>query len=174
MFWKLFSIQVRNIALAVLIVFGWEFIFPYHTTALTAQSLINHSQNNSENQTINRAVTDSLPNEQMSRLPQIANKPRPAAKKIMTIPVTAYSSTVDQCGADPFTTASGTQVHDGTLAANFLPIGTKVRFPDKFGNKIFVVEDRMHERYWHRADIWMPTREAAKQWGVKNIRIEIL
>jgi 3D (Asp-Asp-Asp) domain-containing protein len=92
----------------------------------------------------------------------------------MTIAVTAYSSTVDQCGADPFTTATGTQVRDGVIAANFLPMGTKVRFPDQFGNKIFVVEDRMAARYWQRADIWMPTREAAKQWGVRHVRIEIL
>lgn len=108
------------------------------------------------------------------RLPENPDKPRPEAKRIMQITVTAYSSTVDQTDGDPFTTASGTQVRDGIIAANFLPIGSKVRFPNHFGDKIFVVEDRMSARYWHTADIWMPTREAAIQWGVRYITVEIL
>lgn len=95
-------------------------------------------------------------------------------KKTMKIPVTAYSSTVDQCDDTPFITASGTHVRDGIIAANFLPIGTKVRFPDAYGDKVFVVEDRMNARYTYHADIWMETREKAKQWGIKHLNIEIL
>jgi 3D (Asp-Asp-Asp) domain-containing protein len=173
MFKKLTFSNTKNITFAVLVAFGWEFLFPFHAAALQAQTQ-NNTQNVFANQTIMPDMSEPIPLISEQRLPQIQDAPQPAAKKVMTISVTAYSSTRDQCGADPFTTASGTRVHDGTLAANFLPIGTKVRFPDQFGNKIFVVEDRMAARYWQKADIWMPSREAAKQWGNQQIRIEIL
>ncbi|MDD5551891.1 MAG: hypothetical protein PHI88_01905 [Candidatus Pacebacteria bacterium] len=94
--------------------------------------------------------------------------------KVMTVSATAYSSTVGQCDSSPFTTASGTRVHFGTIAANFLPFGTKVKIPDYFGNQVFVVEDRMSKRYWHKIDVWMPTYKQAIQFGRRNIRIVIL
>jgi 3D (Asp-Asp-Asp) domain-containing protein len=94
--------------------------------------------------------------------------------KLMTVSATAYSSTVGQCDSSPFTTASGTRVHFGTIAANFLPFGTKIKIPDYFGNQIFVVEDRMSRRYWHKIDVWMPTYKQAIQFGRKNVKIVIL
>lgn len=86
--------------------------------------------------------------------------------------VTAYSSTVDQTDSTPFITASGTHVHDGTIAANFLKFGTKVKFPSLYGDKIFTVEDRMKSNY--KVDIWFPTRQEAKNFGVKRVEMEIL
>ena len=86
--------------------------------------------------------------------------------------VTAYSSTVDQCDSTPFITANGTHVHDGTIAANFLKFGTKVRFPSLYGDKIFIVEDRMKSNY--KVDIWFPTRQEALNFGAKRVEIEIL
>jgi len=165
------TLKSKQITFIVLVAFGWEFMFPLHAAAINTDSQTNQPAD------VEIQIPKFTPinsNETVSRLPQIPEKPQPVAKKTMTIAVTAYSSTVDQCGADPFTTAAGTQVRDGVIAANFLPMGTKVRFPDQFGNKIFVVEDRMAARYWQRADIWMPTRQAAKQWGVRHVRIEIL
>lgn len=90
------------------------------------------------------------------------------------VTVTAYSSTVDQCDSSPFITASGTHVRDGIIAANFLPFGTKVKFPGMYGDKIFVVEDRMNKRFSDRADIWFNTREEAKQFGVRKLEIVIV
>ena len=87
---------------------------------------------------------------------------------------TAYSSTPDQTDDSPFITASGSRVGDGIIAANFLPFGTTVRIPDVYGNKVFVVEDRMNQRYWLNIDIWFPERESAKQFGVKRIKIEVV
>lgn len=88
--------------------------------------------------------------------------------------VTAYSSTVDQCDSSPFYTASGTHVHNGTIASNFLKFGTKVRFPSVYGDRIFIVEDRMNSRFNSRVDIWFPTRQEAKSFGAKRLEIEIL
>jgi len=95
------------------------------------------------------------------------------SKKTMYVTVTAYSSTKDQTDGDPFKTAVGTPVRDGIVAANFLPIGTVVRFPDKFGEKLFVVEDRMNERFGLQVDIWMPNYEEAKKFGIQYLKMEI-
>ena len=97
-----------------------------------------------------------------------------SARYAVRIPVTAYSSTPDQTDDTPFTTASGTQVRWGVVAANFLPIGTLVRIPDHFGDQVFVVEDRMNARYNVHLDIWMQTRQEAKQWGLRQVRVEVL
>lgn len=158
--------KAKHIIAIMAFVLFWQFSFPQPVAAASIEVPLatDQSQNND---------TISAPAES-ARLPQNPDKPRPEAKRIMRISVTAYSSTPDQTSGDPFITASGTRVHDGTIAANFLPIGTKVRFPDYFGDKIFIVEDRMAARYWHKADIWMTSREAALQWGVRYTTIEIL
>lgn len=91
----------------------------------------------------------------------------------MTVTATAYTSEVWQTDSTPFTTASGTTVRHGVIAANFLPIGAKVKIPDYYGDQIFVVEDRMNPRYYYRVDIWMEDITEARQFGVRNIDIEI-
>ncbi len=94
--------------------------------------------------------------------------------RTLDILVTAYSSTPDQTDDTPFITANGTLVRDGIVAANWLPFGARVRLPDYFDDKVFVVTDRMHRRHSERLDIWMPTREAAMRWGVRTVRVEVL
>lgn len=85
---------------------------------------------------------------------------------------TAYSSTADQADSNPFITASGTRVHPGTLAANFLPFGTTVRI----GNQLYTVEDRLNARYDNTliVDVWQPTRAAALQFGARVVEMEII
>jgi len=88
--------------------------------------------------------------------------------------VTAYSSTPDQTDATPFVTANGTTVHDGIIAANWLKFGTRVRIPDMFGDKVFIVADRMNPRFDDRADIWMPDRQSAMNFGLRRLTLEVL
>jgi 3D (Asp-Asp-Asp) domain-containing protein len=110
----------------------------------------------------------------LTTLPTPTDKPV-TVKKTLTLRASAYSSTVDQCDSDPFTTASGKKVADGIIAMNGLPFGTKVRIPSHFGTKVFVVQDRMNAKWgMKRLDIWMPTRAAAIQWGVRTVTIEII
>ena len=85
---------------------------------------------------------------------------------------TAYSSTVDQCDSDPFTTASGTKVKDGTVACNFLKFGTKIRFPEIYGHKIFTVEDRMADNTM--MDIWFSDRQSALSFGKQVLLVQII
>src|SRR3989338_6872648 len=85
------------------------------------------------------------------------------------VTVTAYSSTHDQTDSTPFITAANKKVKDGIVAINDLEFGTKVMFPDLFPDKTFEVWDRKHKRYnsgW--ADIWMLSRDKAKQFGIKK------
>ncbi len=96
-----------------------------------------------------------------------------AFKDIGYFKVTAYSSTPDQTDNTPFIMASGKYVYDGAVATNFLPLGTKVRFPEIFGDKVFTVEDRMNKRFQDRIDIWMETRSEAIKFGVKYTKIQI-
>lgn len=92
--------------------------------------------------------------------------------KVVTL--TAYSSTVDQTDDTPFITANGSHVHNGTIAANFLKFGTRVRIPEYFGDRVFIVEDRTHPRYGDRVDIWMETRQQALNFGIRKLKIEVL
>lgn len=94
-----------------------------------------------------------------------------------TIPITAYTSDPAQTDDTPCITASGLDVcerdEENVVAANFLPIGTRVRIPELYGDRVFYVEDRMNERYYYKMDIWMKDLMEAKKFGVKHATIEV-
>lgn len=95
--------------------------------------------------------------------------------KTLKVVATAYSSTPDQTDDTPFITASGSRVAENIIANNGLPFGTKVRIPELFGEKIFIVGDRMNKRFGnYRIDLWFPSRELAMNFGVRNAELEIL
>ncbi len=95
--------------------------------------------------------------------------------KKMPVVITAYSSSVWETDSTPFITASNTEVRDGIIANNYLPFGTKIRIPEIYGNKIFVVEDRMHSsKSKYQIDIWFPSHGEAEEFGAKRSYIEIL
>lgn len=107
------------------------------------------------------------------------------AKKTRTVVATAYSSEAAQTDSTPCIPAmwkfnlcdyfAKTGIED-TIAANFLPLGTEVRFPEVYGNKIFVVRDRMNSKYngKSRIDFWKKDRPSAVKFGVERIKMEIL
>jgi 3D (Asp-Asp-Asp) domain-containing protein len=94
-----------------------------------------------------------------------------------TIPITAYTSDPAQTDDTPCITASGLDVCEhgveNVVAANFLPIGTRVRIPELYGDRVFYVEDRMNERYYYKMDIWMEELSDAKSFGVKSATVEV-
>jgi len=103
------------------------------------------------------------------------SEPEPKVIRKLQATITAYSSTVWQTDSTPFITASNTRVKDGVIANNLLPFGTKIRIPELYGDKIFVVEDRMHSRLSdYNFDIWFETYQDAKNFGVKKASIEVL
>lgn len=96
------------------------------------------------------------------------------AVRTIKVPVSAYNSEPGQTDSSPFTTADGSQVRDGIVAANFLPHGTRFRIPDYFGDKVFEVHDRMNARYTYKIDLWMLNKSDARKWGVRTVKVEIL
>lgn len=122
----------------------------------------------------------------------ISNIPEPKKElEVATVPkpdltvkgiITAYTSTPDQTDDSPFIAANGKRVHDGMIAVNGLPFGTIIKIPALYGDKEFIVEDRMNRRYSCtkvnggacRMDIWLDTTRAeALKFGVKRVDVEI-
>ena len=99
----------------------------------------------------------------------------PIRTQKIKVVITAYSSTVCQTDDTPFITASGKNVEDGIIANNMLPFGTFVKIPEIYGDKMFIVEDRMHSRkgYYH-VDVWFEDYYQAKEFGAKTTYIEVL
>ncbi len=113
------------------------------------------------------------------------SKVQEKAIKTYDIVATGYSSTIDQTDSDPCITASGYDVckaaKENIIAANFLPLKTRVQIPEIFGDKVFTVEDRMNTRFNHdktgeyRVDVWFGKRDDAKQFGLqRNISLIVL
>ena len=94
-------------------------------------------------------------------------------REVVEVPMTAYSSDVWQTDDSPFITASNTHVRHGIVAANFLPIGTKVKIPALYGEEVFIVEDRMNRRYDVHMDIWMEETADARNFGLQFVDVEI-
>jgi len=98
-------------------------------------------------------------------------------RRLYTIPMTAYTSEVGQTDSTPCITASGLDVcernTEDIVAANFLPLGTRVRIPELYGDRVFYVEDRMNKRYQYKMDFWMKEKQDAKQFGVQYATVEV-
>jgi len=86
--------------------------------------------------------------------------------------VTGYSSTPDQCWGNPFKTASGTRVHNGTMACPpQYPFGTKIKIE---GIGTFVCEDRGGAIKGNHFDRWFTSRSKALAWGKRVVEAEIV
>ena len=89
--------------------------------------------------------------------------------------VTAYSSEVDQCDSDPFIGAWNNKVRDGMVAVSrdLEKYGLTNGTPIIIDGKEYIILDRMHKRKKKQLDIWMPSIESAKNWGVKECIVKI-
>lgn len=163
-----FRKKINIVVIAAILIF--QMIFPHYTYAyVIANSGIRNSVVAIANSP-QEIMFDANSNEPAVKLP--LSDLRVAHKKIK-VSMTAYSSTPGQTDSTPFITANGSHVRDGIVATNFLPFGTKVKIPEVFGDKVFSVEDRMNARYYYKIDVWMPTYEEAKNFGVKYVEVEI-
>ncbi|GAI34149.1 unnamed protein product, partial [marine sediment metagenome] len=96
-------------------------------------------------------------------------------KKTIEVVVTAYSSSPWETDDSPYLTAAGTWVREGIVANNKYPFGTEIRIPEIYGEKIFVVEDRMSwKKGEYHIDIWFPSYWEALNFGTKRTYIEVL
>ena len=90
---------------------------------------------------------------------------RRAPSRSMTMVATAY------CLRG--TTASGTQVHRGTAAADprVLPLGSRISIRGRRGP--YVVEDNGGAMKGRRLDIYMPSCDQAKRFGRQRVTVTI-
>ncbi len=125
---------------------------------------------------VSESLNSLVITEENSLLP-ISNpsNPKLASFQKISVIVTAYSSSPWETDSNPHITAAGTWVRDGIVANNYLPLGTKIKIPELYGDKIFVVEDRMSWRKGnYHIDIWFPSYWEALNFGAKRTYIEIL
>jgi hypothetical protein len=104
------------------------------------------------------------------------SEPEPKVVSKLPVVVTAYSSTVWETDNDPYITAAGTWVREGIIANNLLPFGTKVRLPEIYGEKVFIVEDRMSwKKGYYHVDIWFgkPKNSAPKTLTLKCWKVKL-
>ena len=66
--------------------------------------------------------------------------------------------------------ANGEYPYEGAVAADDLPLGTKVRI----NGQIYVVKDRFGGGYTHRIDIYMDSYERAVSFGRRTMTVEVL
>ena len=121
-------------------------------------------------------MIEAMQNETMAHgeLPEADNS---APRRTFTVPITAYNSEPGQTDGTPCLAARGFDLcehnEENVVAANFLPMGTKLKIPELYGDRVFTVVDRMNARYYYRLDLWFKTKEDAKQFGVKYATIEV-
>jgi len=182
----------QNLVLLITIACVFQFVL-FYTPAL-ADEAVNQakSQSNIENnliindsiskdatidseaaKLINTAIASSTP-----ETPAASSTPAVKVLKTSTHVITAYNSEVAQTDNDPCTTANGFNVclHgvEDTIAANFLKFGTKVQIPELFGDRVFVVRDRMNKKHPNRIDVWMKEKHEAVHFGVKVAKIQVI
>jgi len=175
---KIFSLkQAKKVVIILVVSLCFEFIlFPMPALAAIEVELFEISQNQgiiadgaseiNENITINVELNGKLPQSQDD------------VKFSRHIVVTAYNSEPGQTDNSPCITANNFNVCDygveDTVAANFLPFGSKVKIPELFGERVFTVRDRMNRRFSNRVDVWMQEKPDAVNFGVKIAKIVVL
>ncbi len=102
------------------------------------------------------------------------NKDSMGPVKKVKMMVTAYSSDPAETDDRPRESASGEEVFDGMIAINGMKFGTRVKIPELFGDKIFIVKDRMHSRKGiYHADVWMEEKQEAVTFGAKIAEVQV-
>ena len=94
--------------------------------------------------------------------------------RVSGVSVSAFTASKKECGKTDGITASGVKVHDGVIACNFLPFGTKVRIPSMYGDKVFTVYCRLKKGYVNHIDIYTKYVSTANQIGRHTCAIEII
>lgn len=146
--------------------------FPQHSMAQSASAVsqefvISASSNGDIEEYTLPSVVGSLP-----KLEQKEPKNR------VYVYASAYNSLPEQTDSSPCITANGFNVCEhgieDTIAMNNIPMGTLIKIPSLFGDRIFVVRDRMNARYGsENIDIWMKNLADAKKFGRRYVQIEI-
>jgi 3D (Asp-Asp-Asp) domain-containing protein len=175
----------QNVVLLTIVACIFQFAL-FYAPALADQAVQEASAQGNDQETIiinDSVVKDAIMDPEAAKLNAPAGTSTSPVKTDRIIresvhTMTAYNSEAGQTDDSPCITANGFDVckHgiEDTLAANFLPLGTKVKIPDLFGDRVFVVRDRMNKKHPNRVDVWMKDRHAAIHFGVKVAKIQVI
>jgi len=170
--------QAKKVVIFLVFIFFFEFLlFPAPVIASQTEEVTIVSQEqgliSSQDEVNQGSAIETI--EFNGRLPESLAADIKFSKHIT---ITAYNSEVGQTDDSPCITANGFDVCENgvedTIAANFLPFGAKIKIPELFGDRVFVVRDRMNRRFSNRVDVWMIEKQDAKQFGVKYAKIQVL
>lgn len=173
LYWLLFSFLIPPVLLFGLLMFGTHFNYAQDVGSLLHKKKQLESQIDSLHSVLANVEGD------MDAITKV---------HISKIVATAYNSYPWQTDDTPFTTSSGSEVADGTLALSrdliraenalmhrmgFNPSGMYA-----YGDTVFViyvkpmvVHDTMNRRYSQRADIWLDNLTTARKWGKRKVYI---
>jgi 3D (Asp-Asp-Asp) domain-containing protein len=171
----------QSLVLLLLIACVFQFLL-FFTPALAAEAVAANNEMQISLGSISKTEAMEVNAQKIAdEIPQATSTPVIIKDKVIrtsTHVMTAYNSEVGQTDDSPCITANGFNVckHgiEDTIAANFLKMGTKVKIPDLYGDRIFVVRDRMNKKHPDRVDIWMKDRASAIKFGVKTARIQVI
>lgn len=172
--------RIVSLRLAKKLIIGLLFVLVFDFFLFPAPALASEYAINDINSPVIELTTEKII---IEKIKPIINNTLPQTENWQAVNtayrmITAYNSEAAQCDGSPCITANGFNLcehgQEDSIAANFLKFGTKVRIPDLFGDKVFIVRDRMNKRYSDRIDIWMLDKNEAKQFGVKIAKIEVL
>ncbi|KKW41946.1 MAG: hypothetical protein UY92_C0012G0025 [Candidatus Magasanikbacteria bacterium GW2011_GWA2_56_11] len=133
---------------------------------------------------IEAVIAETLADTVQEEKPEFPDVSERIPKRAFTVVATAYSSDPYQTDSTPCIPAMAkfnlceyyeTYGVEDTIATNILPLGTYVRFPELYGERVFTVRDRMNAKYNGRAriDFWKKDKPSAVQFGVKRIKMEV-
>lgn len=105
----------------------------------------------------------------------------PIAKEValykVFVPITSYNAVAAQTDDTPCITANGFNLCEATeenvVAANFVPLGTRIKIPELYGEKVFTVVDRMNPRFKYKVDIWKKEIADSRDFGLKFAYVEV-
>lgn len=172
---KFFSLkQAKKVVFILVFAVCFEFIlFPMPSLAAMSVELTEVSQNTAISSEGNQDITIDVV-ELNGKLPESQD----SIKWSKYLTITAYNSEPGQTDNSPCITANNFNVCEhgveDTIAANFLPFGSKVRIPELFGERVFTVRDRMNSRFSNRVDVWMLEKPDAINFGVKMAKIQVI
>jgi 3D (Asp-Asp-Asp) domain-containing protein len=93
----------------------------------------------------------------------------------ISVDVSAYSASIDECDSSPHITANGTLSTVGRVAVSRdllkkgITHGSRIYIPNQ---GVFIVADSMNARFTKRIDLLLANKKAAKLFGVKeNVKI---
>jgi len=172
---NLFFLGLMNLFLLILGTIEISIILPKNAESALAD-VLNYQENIIKTEDIFPKIEIIQENTLLPSLSSaVEKKEEKNTPKRLFVILTGYSSSIFETDDTPFITASGSYVREGIVANNLLPFGTKIKIPEIFGDKVFVVEDRMSDaKGFYQVDIWFPSREEALKFGAKKAYIEIL